>query len=130
MVSGDDATVKYSKNVIAPNMATATVKYGIGKRSALCLHPKKAQKLIKAAVIDGLKRRDEIKPFTFTNPVTVDMTFKDGGGADTVKFFMQNYPDERVSADTLRFVAADAKEAYFGFLARNKLGKPKSGRGY
>lgn len=130
MISGDDSVCKYVKRVIAPNIATATVKYGIGKRSAVCLHPKKAQKLIKAAVIDGLKRRDKIAPLTFTNPVTVDVTFKDGGGADTVQFFMQNYPDERVSADTVRFVAANAKEAYFGFLARDKLGKPKSGRGY
>jgi D-aminopeptidase len=86
--------------------------------------------MIKAAVIDGLKRRTEIKPFTFTNPVTVDITYKDGGGADTVQFFMQNYPDERISADTVRFIAPDAKEAYFGFLARDKLGKPKSGQGY
>jgi len=130
MISGDDSICKYATLVIAPNIATATVKYGIGKRSAVCLHPKKAQKLIKAAVIDGLKRRNEIAPFTFTNPVTVDATYKDGGGADTVQFFMQNYHDERVSADTIRFVAANAKEAYFGFLARDKLGKPKSGRGY
>ena len=130
MISGDDAVCQYAKRVISPNIATATVKWGIGKRSAVCLHPKKAQKLIKAAVIDGLKRRDEIPPFSFTNPVTVDITYKDGGGADTALFFMQNYPDERISADTIRFIAPNAKEAYYGFLARDKLGKPKSGVGY
>jgi D-amino peptidase len=130
MVSGDEATCEYVKNVISPKIATVAVKRGIGKRSAVCLHPKKAQRLIKAAVIDGLKRRNEIPPLTFTNPVTVDITYKDGGGADTTSFFMQNYPDERISADTVRFVAPNAKEAYFGFLARDKLGKPKSGRGY
>jgi D-amino peptidase len=130
MISGDDTICRYAKEVIAPNMATAVVKFGIGKRSAVCVHPKKAQRMIKAAVIDGLKRRDEIEPFTFTNPVTVDITYKDGGGADAVQFFLQNYPDERVSADTVRFIAPDAKEAYFGFLARDKLGKPKSGQGY
>jgi len=130
MISGDDAVCQYAKRVISPNIATATVKWGIGKRSAVCLHPKKAQKLIKAAVIDGLKRRDEIAPFSFTNPVTVDITYKDGGGADTARFFLQNYPDERISADTIRFIAPNAKEAYYGFLARDKLGKPKSGVGY
>ena len=130
MISGDDAVCQYAKRVISPNIATATVKWGIGKRSAVCLHPKKAQKLIKAAVIDGLKRRDEIPPFSFTNPVTVDITYKDGGGADTARFFLQNYPDERISADTIRFIAPNAKEAYYGFLARDKLGKPKSGVGY
>ena len=130
MISGDDAVCQYAKRVISPNIATATVKWGIGKRSAVCLHPKKAQKLIKAAVIDGLKRRDEIPPFSFSNPVTVDITYKDGGGADTARFFLQNYPDERISADTIRFIAPNAKEAYYGFLARDKLGKPKSGVGY
>jgi D-amino peptidase len=130
MISGDDAVCQYAKRVISPNIATATVKWGIGKRSAVCLHPKKAQKLIKAAVIDGLKRRDKIPPFSFTNPVTVDITYKDGGGADTARFFLQNYPDERISADTIRFIAPNAKEAYYGFLARDKLGKPKSGVGY
>jgi len=88
MISGDDAICKYAKKVISPKMATVTVKWGIGKRSAVCLHPKKAQKLIKAAVIDGLKRRTEIAPLTFTNPITVDITYKDGGGADTTQFFM------------------------------------------
>jgi D-amino peptidase len=130
MISGDDAVCQYAKKVISPKMNTVTVKWGIGKRSALCLHPKKAQRLIKEAVIDGLKRRDEIPPLTFSNPVTVDITYKDGGGADTTSFFMQNYPDERIAADKIRFTAANAKEAYFGFLARDKLGKPKSGRGY
>jgi D-amino peptidase len=130
MISGDDAICKYAKRVISPKMATTIVKWGIGKRSAVCLHPKKAQKLIKTAVIDGLKRRNEIQPLQFSNPVTVDITYKDGGGADTTQFFMQNYPDERISADTIRFIAPNAKEAYFGFLARDKLGKPKSGVGY
>jgi D-amino peptidase len=130
MISGDDAVCQYAKNVISPKMNTVTVKWGIGKRSALCLHPKKAQRLIKEAVIDGLKRRHEIPPLTFSNPVTVDITYKDGGGADTTSFFMQNYPDERIGPDQIRFIAANAKEAYFGFLARDKLGKPKSGRGY
>jgi D-amino peptidase len=130
MISGDEAVCNYVKEVISPKIATVSVKRGIGKRSALCLHPKKAQKLIKTAVIDGLKRRREIPPLRFSNPVTVDITYKDGGGADTTQFFMQNYKDQRISADTIRFIAPNAKEAYFGFLARDKLGKPKSGEGY
>ena len=94
-------------------------KLGYGKTCAL-----------KAGVIDGLKRIHEIKPLIFSNPVTVDITYKDAGGADRTQFFMQNYPDERISDDTIRFIAPNAKEAYYGFLARDKLGKPKSGIGY
>ena len=79
MISGDDVTSNYVKQNIAPNIATAIVKWGIGTTSAICLHPKRAQKLIKAAVIDGLRRRHEIPPLTFTNPITVDMVHRSAG---------------------------------------------------
>ena len=82
-----------------------------------------SQKLIKAAVIDGLKRRHEIRPFKFETPITVDITYKDHGGAHNNIFFMPQ--DERIAGDKVRFVATNAKEAYYGFLARDKLSKNK-----
>jgi D-amino peptidase len=126
MISGDDATCNYVKQHISPKIATATVKWGISRSSAICLHPKKAQKLIKNAVIDGLKRRNEISPLIFQNPVTVDMVHKSSGEAGAHMFFVPE--DERLSGDTIRFIAANAKEAYFKFLQRDKLSKPKAGR--
>jgi len=124
MISGDEAICKYSRKTISPVLATAVVKYGIGRSSAVCVNPMKAQRLIREAVMDGLKRRQEIAPFVFRNPVTVDITYRDSGGASTQHFFMSG--DERISGDRTRFTAPNAKEAYFGFLARDKLGKPKN----
>ena len=123
MISGDEDSLEYITQNISTKIATAPVKKGIGRYAAVSLHPKKAQKLIKAAVIDGLKRRHEIPPFEFKTPLTVDITYKDQGGAFNNVFFLPQ--DERISGDKVRFIAADAKEAYYGFLARDKLSKNK-----
>lgn len=123
MISGDEDSLDYITQNISTKIAMAPVKKGIGRYAAVSLHPKKAQKLIKAAVIDGLKRRHEIPPFEFKTPITVDITYKDQGGAFNNVFFLPQ--DERISGDKVRFVAADAKEAYYGFLARDKLSKNK-----
>ncbi|MFC1803037.1 M55 family metallopeptidase [Thermoproteota archaeon] len=123
MISGDEDSVNYVQNNIAPNMAVAKVKKGIGRYSAVSLHPTKAQKIIKEAVIDGLKRKEKIPPLEFDNPITVDISYKDQGGAFAQSFFLRN--DEKISGDTVRFVAENAKDAYYGFLARDKLSKKK-----
>jgi len=123
MISGDEKSLKYISENISPKIATAVVKKGIGRLAAVSFHPKKAQKIIKEAVIDGLKRRIEIPPLVFDDPITVDITYKDQNGAFNNKFFMPG--DERIAGDKVRFVAHNAKEAYFGFLARDKLSKEK-----
>ena len=123
MISGDEACCKLICQNVSPKMATAVVKKGIGRLSAVCLHPKKAQKLIKEAVIDGMKRHHEIAPLVFDNPIKVDITYKDQSGASAQHYFMPE--DERISGDKVRFIAANAKKAYYGFLARDKLSKNK-----
>ena len=121
-ISGDEASVKYIQSNISPKMATAIVKKGIGQYNAICLNPKKAQKIIKEAVIDGLKRRHEIPPLTYKNPVTVEINYPTQFNAYAANHFMG---DERVSAMKVKYVADNAKEAYFGFLTRRKLSAPR-----
>lgn len=122
-ISGDEASMKAIREEISPKIAAAVVKKGLGRYSAVCLNPKKTKKLIKNAVIDGLKRRNEIPPFSFENPVTVDIIYRDHFNAYAHKFFIPE--DERVSSVRTRFVADNAKEAYYGFLARDKLSKAR-----
>ena len=122
-ISGDEASVNYIKSNIAPNMATATVKKGIGMFSAICKNPKRTKKLIKNAVIDGLKRRHEIPPLVFSNPITVEIDYPIQFNAYAVNHFMG---DERVSATKVKFVADNAKDAYFDFLSRRKLSAPRT----
>jgi len=121
-ISGDEATTKFIQKNISPKIAAAVVKKGIGQYSAISLNPKRAQRVIKEAVTDGLKRRKEIPPLTFENPVTVEITYPLQYSAHALNHFMG---DERVSATQIKFVAKDAKEAYYGFLTRCKLSRPR-----
>jgi hypothetical protein len=59
----------------------------------------------------------------YDNPVTVDIIHHDHFNAYTHKFFISE--DERISSVETRFIAANAKEAYHGFLVRNKLSKAR-----
>lgn len=70
-----------------------------------------------------MSRRHEIPPFEFESPITVEVTYKDQAGAFNNVFFMPG--DEMILGDRVRFVEANAKEAYYGFLARDKLSKKK-----
>lgn len=118
MASGDEASVNYIQSNVSPKMATAIVKIGFGRVNAIVFSPKKTKKLIKAAVIDGLKRRKEIPPLTYTNPITVEVTYPTQFSGYAANHFMG---DERVSPTEIKYVADDVKEAYFGFLTRRKL---------
>lgn len=121
-ISGDEASVNFIKQNVAPKMATAVVKKGIGQYSAISLNPKKTRKIIKEAVKDGVKRRNEIPPLTFKDPVTVEIDYPTQFNAYASKHFMG---DERISATKIRYVAENAKEAYYSFLTRRKLTAPR-----
>lgn len=125
-MSGDEATMKHIQGNISPQIAAAVVKKGIGQYSAVSLHPKKAQKIIKNAVMDGLTRRQEIPPLTYKNPVTVEIDFPNQFNAHKVCHFLG---DERISATKVQFVADNAKDAYYKFLTRSEFSSPSYNRG-
>lgn len=55
--------------------------------------------------------------------MTIEITYRDHFNAFAHKFFVPE--DERVSSVKTRFVADNAKEAYYGLLARDKLIKAR-----
>ncbi len=118
-MSGDEATMNSIRRNLHPDIATAIVKKGIGRYSAISLNPKKTRKIIKEAVVDGLNRRDEIPPVTYNNPVTVEIDHLNQFRAHSNVWYMRG--DERVDATRVRFTSADAREAYYGFFARNRI---------
>jgi len=122
-MSGDEASIAAIRKEVYDGIPAAVVKKGIGRYSAICLHPAKAQRLIREAVVAGLSKVDEIPPLRFKNPVMVDMIHHDHFNAYAHKFFVPS--DERVSPVHTRFTASDAREAYYGFLARDKLSKAR-----
>jgi D-amino peptidase len=74
MVAGDKAICQQVTELFG-EVETAAVKEGIGN-AARMLHPKKAQELIKKKTTEALNRVSDFKPFTFTPPYTLDITFR------------------------------------------------------
>jgi D-amino peptidase len=122
-ISGDEVGILAIKSEVSDKIASAVVKKGMGRYSAACLSPKRTQRLIREAVVDGINRRKEIPPLEFFNPVTVDIIHHNHFNAYAHKFFVGE--DERVSTIHTQFIAENAKEAYYGFLARDKLSKAR-----
>lgn len=122
-MSGDEASMRGIQENLSNKIAAAVVKKGIGRYSAVCISPRITKKLIKETVIDGLKSRDEIPLVTYKNPITVEIDHLDQYRAYINKFYMPE--DERFSPTKIRFVAKDVKEAYYGFLARDRISFPR-----
>jgi D-amino peptidase len=75
LVAGDKAICQQVTELFG-EVETVAVKEGIGN-AAKMLHPKKAQELIKKKTTEALNRVSDFKPFTFTPPYTMDVTFRD-----------------------------------------------------
>lgn len=83
-VIGDNAMVQEVKEFI-PDVEGVVVKYGFSRFSAMSLSPQKARALIKEGVIKGLARKDMIKPLHLTEPIEMEIDFRDAHAADAAE---------------------------------------------
>ena len=68
------------------------------------LHPKKAQELIKTKTTEALKRLGDFKPFTFTLPLTMNITFRHEWRAENASW----YPGaKRETSTTVSYTSSD-----------------------
>jgi D-amino peptidase len=84
LVAGDKAICEQVKALFG-EVETVAVKQGMGN-AARMLHPKKAQELIREKTTEALKRLGDFKPFNFTPPYTMDVTFKDEWRAENTSW--------------------------------------------
>ncbi|MBN1225007.1 MAG: M55 family metallopeptidase [Candidatus Aminicenantes bacterium] len=84
LVAGDLAICNQAKELFG-DVVIAPVKEGIGN-AAKMLHPNKARELIKEKTIEALKRVKSFKPFTFTPPYVMEVTYKDEKRANEVSW--------------------------------------------
>ncbi len=73
-ISGDKAACDEAASLI-PGIECAAVKVGTGRYSAECLPAEKAEELIYQAVLRGVKKAKEIKPFTIPLPAEMRLTY-------------------------------------------------------
>lgn len=107
MISGDDAACAEVSKIVG-SIETAVVKKSLGFHSAMTLTPEASYKLIAEKVKAGLARRAEIKPFTVTKPVTVDVGFKHYLPAEVLAYLRGI---ERTGSHAIRYRVADMLEA-------------------
>lgn len=81
---GDKAYAEEMASFI-PNIETIVVKEGMSRFSALSIHPAKAREKIYEGVRKGLMKKDTIKPLRLSEPITMEIDFKDSNMAETAE---------------------------------------------
>jgi D-amino peptidase len=100
MISGDDAAVRQVSRLLGP-IEGAVVKSAISHTAGRTLMPEAAQSLIREKAAAGLKRRNEIKPYTMKAPLTLDLAFKN---ADAAEMLAELPNVDLVDNHTVRFI--------------------------
>jgi len=107
MISGDDAIVKEAQALLGP-IEGAVVKWAYGFHSARTLTPEASCDRIREAAQKGVARARELKPWTVSAPVTVDVRFKNYRPSEVLAYLPIV---ERTDSHSVRFKAKDMPEA-------------------
>ncbi|MEX1139666.1 MAG: M55 family metallopeptidase [Bacteroidota bacterium] len=106
MISGDDAAVQEARALIG-NIEAAEVKQSLGFHSAKTLTPEASCELIAQKVIAGLRRVKDFKPYTVSNPVILDVSFKHYTVSEVLAYLKGV---ERTDSHSIRYVGKDMTE--------------------
>jgi len=119
MVTGDHAFSKEAKSFV-PNIHTAIVKWGTGRRSAKCLHPVKARDLIRKTAKQAVGNYSEITPLKYKEPVEFQLKFTNSGGGDAC--YDLHYL-ERIDGRTVKAVFDDYPTMFRALRASIGIGR-------
>lgn len=101
LVTGDAAVCREALFTLG-QVETVPVKEAVSYCAGRCIHPKKAQRLIREAAERACRNRALYRPYRFDGPVTIDVVFRGSSPCD----FAARLPEcERVDDVTLRHVA-------------------------
>ena len=106
MITGDDAIVTDTKQRLG-NLEGVIVKRAIGFHSAATLAPEVGQARIRQQAKTAVMRRAEMKPYTMTKPLTVEVSFKNYRPVELLGY-LPNI--QRIDAHTVRFAGRDMVE--------------------
>lgn len=106
MISGDDAAVQEVRSLVGP-LEAAEVKQTLGFHSANTLTPEASRELIRQKVTAALARLKDFKPFTVSNPVTLDVSFKHYMVSEVLAYLKGVV---RTDSHSIRYVAKDMTE--------------------
>ncbi len=112
-VAGDLAVTKEAK-ALNPSIVTVAVKEAVSRTSARCIHPRKAQAMIREGALEAMNRRGSIEPFIFETPVEMVIKYANALMADAVEFMPSA---ERIDGRSIRLVLDDYVTAHRAFIA-------------
>jgi D-amino peptidase len=108
LVTGDEAVATEAQKLLG-RVETVAVKKGVSRTAARCLHPQKAQALIKTSVIHALQHIKKFKPFRIPLPLRLRIRFMNPGMADAA----ETMPGaKRISSLEVQYRARDPLELY------------------
>jgi D-amino peptidase len=105
LVTGDDKAVAQVKDLLGEGVVGVVVKEGYSTFSAIHLHPKRAQELIREGAERALRRLDQAKPWTLPASCRVEIDFDHQARADACLCLPGV---ERAGERTVAYTAEDA----------------------
>jgi len=107
MITGDDQIVAETKQRLGSTIEGVVVKRAVGFHSAATLTPEVGQRLIRERAKLALQRRAEMRPYTVTPPINVDVSMKNYRPVELLTY-LPNI--KRVDSHTIRFIGKDMVE--------------------
>lgn len=117
-IAGDAAVAAEARSFV-PNISTAVVKWAVGRYAAKCLHPKKAQALIKKTATEALGRIEAVEPYRVEEPVEFKLRFTNSVGGDVAALLPYV---ERIDGRTVKAVLDDYPSAMNALRAAISIG--------
>ncbi len=113
-ISGDESAVAEAQRLLG-SLEGAGVKRSISFHAAQTMTPEAAQALIREKVKAGVLRRAELKPYVLTNPVRLDITFKNYRQAELLGYLSIV---QRTTSHSIRYTGKDILDVskFFQFV--------------
>ena len=103
MITGDDAIVADSRQRFGP-IEGVVVKRAIGFHSAATMTPEAGQKLIREHAKVAVERRAQMRPYTMTRPLTLEVSFKNYRPVELLGYLSSV---QRIDSHTVRYAPRD-----------------------
>lgn len=113
LVSGDTATCQEARDLLG-DVETVAVKEGTSRYAAKCIPPVQARRMIKEAATRVVRNVSSRRPFAFTPPIRVELTFTEPSLADIASY---SHFAQRIDGRGVAFTAPDFLQAFELFNA-------------
>jgi D-amino peptidase len=109
LVAGDQSVETEAHEVLGEAVITVAVKESFAQLAAESLHPREAQRRLRAAAARAVRERPAVQPFRIAEPVTVEVELARPVLADLAELIDGA---ERVDGRTVRFQRPDVPSSY------------------